>query len=406
MGREEGRYPLQPALEACPNPMDETAAHQILNSPPTVYEFEMERAHDEHEPLAIGERDTLHWALNELAIHVFEVMLKELGVSETLALLRPRVRYSGRVLARNFAARFNLESGSLEAIAFAPFCARCLIWGGKGKLTFYERGAINEFVACPMSQGPPEICIALSHYVGEGVSEEMNPDFEVVYTHHMTQGDPCCVGVCRRKDELGIDAEHLGTKLRVVESLDIGEKEMDALSFNEEVHMLNILLESFLESISADRVSQLLSPAFKALGVEAGRRAKSVLKESNLATTPDSILMTWGEMLGQAYEVKDVKQGGLETSLSGCICCHSPMTVCDLMESFLAGMISAVSPGTSLLFVKCKDASHDACRIVFQPELNKNESASDPLVTLKMRFVNGEISEEEYRKKRAVLLER
>jgi len=365
----------------------------------------MEKGSEAPQPLAISERDPLHWALNELSIRVVDAMLKELGVSETLSIVRPRIRYSGRAMARNFASRFNLDSGGLEAIAFAPFCARCLTWGGKGRLTFYERGAINEFVACPMSHGPPEICIMLSHYVGEGASEEINPDFEMVYTHHMTQGDPSCTGVCRRKGELGIDAEHLGKRLKVVDGLDIDEQERDALSFNIEAHLLNVFLECFLSAASADRVSQLLRPTFRSLGEETGRRLKAVEKDGTSAI-PRSMLLTWGEMLGHEHDVKEIRESALELAVPGCVYCRSPELVCELMESFHAGIYSIMYPDASLRYTKCKEVTCDACKIVCQPRHSKDEGAIDPLVALKMRFVRGEISEEEYRRKREILLER
>lgn len=363
----------------------------------------MERTGDERAPLPIGERDTVHWALNELAIKVVEAMLKELGVSKALELVRPRCRYSGRVMARNFASRFGLDCKGLEAIAFAPFCARCLTWGGKGRLTFYERGAINEFVTCPASHGPPEFCIMISHYVGEGICEEINPDFECLYTHHMTQGDPSCIGVCKRKDEPGIDSNSLGMKLREIESLEIDTRERDALSFNVEVHCVNIFLECFLSIISADRMSQLLGPTFKALGEEAGRKLMAET-EVDSATVPNSILLTIGEMLGQECKVEEARKGEWELSVIGCIHCHSHLTVCELMESFLASMISTVCPGASIRFIRCKDASHEACRMILQRKRSKDEHV-DPVVTLKMRFAKGEISEEDYRRIRSILLE-
>jgi hypothetical protein len=367
---------------------------------------EMERQRSIHRPLDISERDPLHRALNELLVQVVQAMLNELGVSETLELMRPRMRYAGRVMARNFTSRLGLDGEGLEAIAFAPFCARCLIWGGEGRLTFYERGAINEFNACPVSHGPPEICIMMSHYCGEGICEEIDPNYEIVYTQHLTLGDASCVGVCKRRDQPGIEAGALGEVHRVVEELDIDEKEGDALSWNVESHALNIFLEAFLSTVSAERISQLLSSTFKSNGVEAGARLRALEREGGSAPSSLSILLTWGEMLGQAHEVKEVGEVGREITLSGCVFCHSPMVICELMESFVSGTISALDQDATVRYVKCKDASHEACRIVFQTGLNKDEGTSDPLVALKMRFVKGEVSEEEYRRKRAVLLER
>lgn len=357
-------------------------------------------------PFAISDRGPLHWALNELTIRVVEAMLKELGVSETLEVVRPRIHYSGRAMAKNFGSRFNLELGSLEAIAFPPFCARCLVWGGKGRMTFYERGITNEFFTCPMSHGPPEICLMTSHFVGEGVCEEINPDLEMIYTHHMTQGDPCCVGVCKRKNEPGINIEDLGRKLKIIEDLEMDEGERDALSFNIETHLPIIFLEAFLSIVNADKVSNLLKPSFMAIGEEAGKRMKISGGNGESLKLSTSSLLTWGEIMGQSYEVKEVRDEGYELTVTRCLYCHSPSTVCELMESFLTGVLSVLNPGASVRFKKCKDVSLETCKIIFQPKLFRPTSENDPLLALKMLFVKGEISEDEYRRKREVLLEK
>ena len=125
------------------------------------------------EPLAINQRDPIHWAFNEITVNVVRTMLENIGVSETLELVHPGMRYSGRAMARNFTHRFGITEG-LEAIALAPFCGICLAWRGKAKMSIYERGVALEYFSCPVSHGPPEICILLSHYCGEGACEEID----------------------------------------------------------------------------------------------------------------------------------------------------------------------------------------------------------------------------------------
>ncbi len=139
---------------------------------------------------------------NELSVRILNVMMDELGVAEAISSLKPRMIYSGRALARNLASRFNL-TGDMEMIASVPFCVRTLTWGGRGKstLTYYERGAVIQIATCPVSHGRPEMCIVYSHYVGEGACDEINPNYELIYTHHLIQGDPSCIGICRRKGE-------------------------------------------------------------------------------------------------------------------------------------------------------------------------------------------------------------
>ena len=364
----------------------------------------MESTIDEYLPLAISDREPIHWAFRELAIPIVNALLKEIGVTETLELIRPRARYSGRAMARNFATQLGLESGSIEAIIFTLFCGRCLT-GGKGKITLYEHGAVVEIIVCPWIHGPPKICIMTSHYISEGACEEINPEFEVLFTHHLTQGDASCIGICKRKGDPNLDPGKLGAELKVIDHLDIDEKEREAVSVNLDVHLLNNFLEGFLTAAPADKVLQLLDSTFKDMGNEAGRRLSSRLNETDSSIGIGSILSTWGEMLGNGHEVKEIDEGGSELTVPSCILCHSPLPVCKLMESFLAGMISALDEKANVRFIKCSP-SQIGCKIIVRPQSSKHETASAPLVTLKMRFAKGELSEDEYRRMRAILLEK
>lgn len=356
--------------------------------------------------LSIDERDPIHWGLNGLIIRTVEIMLKELGVSETLSILKPRAKYSGRAMARNFTARFLSNPVSMEAITYAPFCGRCIVWGGKGSLTFYERGAVLEYTACPWAHGPPEMCIIVSHNVAEGACEEVDPNYEIVYTHHMTQGDPSCIGICRRKGEMGLDANTLGKKIRSIEDLDMDEKERDALSFNLEVHMLALLMENFISASSPERVSDLLRPEFKEWGWEVGHKLMDMKDEAGRALIPSSIMFTFGEMVGHKFEVKDAEGSGGVLVISGCVYSHSPNVVCELLELFLASMIVIIDPKASVRYTKCHENMNGTCNLVLLQEMKKEEMIREPLALLKIRFAKGEVTEEEYLRKRDILLER
>jgi len=291
----------------------------------------------------------------------------------------------------------------LEAIALAPFCGICLAWRGKAKMSIYERGVALEYFSCPVSHGPPEICILLSHYCGEGACEEIDPGCEIVYSKHMTQGDPFCLGICKRKDEPGAEPDQLGKLLRVVDDLEVDEKERDALSINFETWGLKIFLESFLQGDHQKSAHRLLVPIFESVGKEAGRR---ILKEGPESLERSiSTLLTWGEMLGQNFDISGDKKDGYKLMVKGCLYYDSAPNICDLMETFLAGMISTSSPQATIRFEKCKKDC-DCCEIVLRSQPMTSDMENDPLKALKMRFVKDEISEEEYLRKRAILLEK
>ena len=154
----------------------------------------------------------------------------------------------------------------------------------------------------------------------------------------------------------------------------------------------------------ADKVLQLLDSNFKNTGIESGRRLSSRIDETGSSIGIGSILSTWGEMLGNGHEVKEIDEGGLELTVPRCILCHSPLPICKLMESFLAGIISAQDEKANIRFIKCSP-SQAGCKVIVRSQSSKHEPASDPLVTLKMRFAKGELSEDEYRRMRAILLE-
>lgn len=88
--------------------------------------------------------------------------------------------------------------------------------------------------------------------------------------------------------------------------------------------------------------------------------------------------------------------------MSGCVYGHSPCA-CNLVESFLAGMASVAFPEEPLRHEMGQEPQ--GCRLVIGPDPDEGR-ARDPMTALKMRFARGEITEEEFRRRKRVLLER
>lgn len=345
----------------------------------------------------------MHWAFNELIIQVVLVMLRELGVPGTLEAVRPRMHYSGKATARNFSARFGVQD-TLEAIAYAPFCGRSLTWGGKGRLTLYERGATLEFMECPLRNGPPELCVITSHFLAAGICEEIDPDYEITYTQHMTQGDPRCYGICKKKNETGDDVGGLGERLRTLEDLDMGEEERDALSVNIEMSLLKMFVEGLFSNIPEERALQFLRPLFAEVGKQTGQMI-SMDRSEEMVELSILTALTWADMIGRDADLTEIENDAYELRLRGCLCCDSAPGVCVLMESFLAGIMSALDTRISAQFLRSTDDQDSHCRVLLTVHRPSHGNNNDPLLTLKMRLAKGEISEEEYLRKRTIILE-
>ena len=98
----------------------------------------------------------------------------------------------------------------------------------------------------------------------------------------------------------------------------------------------------------------------------------------------------------------------IEREISECPFSGSPVEVCAQYEAFLNGLIGEIEPNCELMYDRMIDWGDRTCHWVIRKKLGlAREKTEDDgaLKALKLRFAKGEITPEQYRQFRDILLE-
>ena len=62
-----------------------------------------------------------------------------------------------------------------------------------------EKAGVETVLKCPFSQESSDWCVYISHLYSEAICNLVNPEYECVFTHHLSNGDPYCRVIFKKK---------------------------------------------------------------------------------------------------------------------------------------------------------------------------------------------------------------
>ena len=278
--------------------------------------------------------------------------------------------------------------------------------------------AIVELYACPgvPAGGPAEMCIAVSHYLAMGMCEAVNPDYEFVFTHHLLNGDNCCRYVVKKKS----DKFSLGNPGRLEKTipLELPPSELDMWVEFEEAGQLGLATYACLELIGSQRILEITAPAHRNTGLRAGAMIKKEAGgRSDLSTLRDGVDLLCRSVHETTSSAK-ITDSGIEKEIDCPFKSYFPANLnsvpipemCMQLEEVLKGICESINPDYEFAFDRMMSKGDATCHWVVKKKAEpsnqkpKEEALShDPFKRLTNRFVDGEITEEEYEKKLAIL---
>ena len=170
--------------------------------------------------------------LFEIAVNILRSLLSEVGTNRTLAAIRGYTKVWGINAANMAKQRYGLKGSELEDVALPYYLYHCASSFGHIKpMEIRDGNAVVELYACPSKQipnCPPELCIALSHYISEGICQATNPEYEVIFTHHIANHDDCCRYVVKKKSR-NVDLNNPGPLQKTI-PLHLSQEETNMLA--------------------------------------------------------------------------------------------------------------------------------------------------------------------------------
>lgn len=374
-----------------------------------------------------SERDTLYTNVHnitifECAVNMFRALMDDVGPNRALEAIRPYNNFGGKFVAGMAEQRFGLQGNDAEAVAMPYYWFHCgASYGHCKPMEIREGKAIVEVNACPTTvvYAPPEICVAISHYIAEGICEAINPAYEFVFTHHLANRDDCCRYVVKKKsDKFSLDNPG---RLEKTIPLDLSQEEMHVLMETVAVSQLTNFTFGSVDLIGSQRTMELVTPLQRNTGLRLGSKSRGDAGgKSDLLALRDRLDFVCSPF-NQSASSALITDSGIEKEITDCPFKQYFPTqqygipipeICTQFEEVLKGVCEAMKPDYEFAYDRMMSKGDKTCHWVVRKKAEPSKEKSkegvpsdDPMKILKMRFAKGEISEEEYRRQKAVLLE-
>ncbi len=368
----------------------------------------MKDSSEDHDAL----RDFMDKAFAALTIQGFKALVDESGVTDAIAAVKPYKNRNAYILLCMVKKRLQLKGPGIETLT-TPLCLAQVGIGGVENvhLEIKEKGAVCFVDKCEYQDAIPEFCVVVSHYFTDLVCEALNPDYECIWTHHLTNGDPYDRYVYRKKSGTYTDIDDLGKTIKAVPKFEVSKEEERELRDYVLNNVLDAVVEGFVDLHGSEKTLEVLGPLAKRIGLEGGKQlAKRNPGMKNDAATIGHLIDMFGQAIMQRGSAEYLSRDELRKEVTDCPLQTFTYEMCKLIESLLQGVVQALNPNLELAYDSMMTKGDETCRWHVgskgaKPIIVEEEEAkvADPLALLKMRLAKGEIGKEEFEEIRALI---
>lgn len=262
--------------------------------------------------------------------------------------------------------------------------------------------------SCPLSKASFAVCAGHLQVSVPRLCQLLAPGHEAISRRFLTKGDDCCEILIKSETADPDDLWRAPVLASILPPpLSAEEKLLWSHSYFSAMWIMHV--KAMMEALGSEQTLQLLRPAIRRTGIEMAPRIKKELNivedepgsvANALSSLFDAFLMS-GALIDS--NAKDIRRRTTSCPMSG-----EPIEVCALFQSFFDGLVSTLSTNMRLEYTERMGEGREDCQwsLHFKREEPKREidgSTPDPYAALSLRYVNGEISDEEYERKMAML---
>ena len=294
--------------------------------------------------------------------------------------------------------RFGTFPSDLEAVAIPLYWGHCGSSGGNIKPMEIRNGtAVVELGYCSFAIDgtPPEMCVAGSHYLAEGISEAVNPAYEFVFTHYLTNDDGFCRYVVKRKSSK-INLNDPGILERRV-SIKLSQEEAEFLALNLAFMELNYMTAGSVKVIGSDRVNELVAPFSRQTGIDLGKKLNDGNENNkNLPNAKDKLDLL-NSMFNQVGPPANISESGIDKEVLNCPFKYGSPEICKQIEGLFIGVCHSINPDYEFAYDRMMTKGDQSCHWTVKNKTNAIQtkdgiSSNDPARMLAMRFAKGGMS--------------
>ncbi|HTY46794.1 MAG TPA: SHOCT domain-containing protein [Methanomassiliicoccales archaeon] len=355
------------------------------------------------------ERELAIGLLKEWWITATQALVDELGTHEALRLMYPGFKNHGRAGYHIAAKLMSLPEGDFRSIAVAECWAKFAMAGVPIHGTVKGGKASWSAKGCETLGTCKEACQCFCQIAGEGLSFECHPDARYSLVRSLSFGDDVC------EAEVVLEGDHADVDSSVTEvsSGELGMSPEDLAFWRKAVLGENwaIVTRATIEGVGGQRTVEILRPYMKQSGLSLGIRMKQMTSvQGNEADAIPALIESIRKSFGivEPHDTADMTENdGTDCPFSG-----APTEICCQIEAFLNGVCEAIDPSSEFAYDSMVTKGGKTCRWTIKKKRSLVPSKEPPLEdddalkALRLRFAKGEITLEQYRQHRDILLEK
>jgi predicted hydrocarbon binding protein len=351
-------------------------------------------------------------AMADLAKQGFQALVDAFGVPDAIAAVKPYKNRNAYVLMCMVKKKMGLKGPGIETL-ITPMCMAQVGIGGVDRVhsEIRERGAVCFVDKCPYQDAIPEFCVVVSHYTTDLICEALNPEYECVWTHHLSDGDPYCRYVYRKKAEHHSSIDDLGRTIKTIPRFEVPKEDERALKDYVLFNVLDAVVEGHIDLQGSEKALNALIPLAKKIGSDTGARlAKENPRMKNDAATIGHLIDLFGQAIMQRGSSEILSKAELRKEITDCPFQTFPYEMCKTMEAMLRGVVRSLNPDLAFEYQSMMTKGDQTCRWHVRDKNAKTTivhderaEAANPLAMLKMRLAKGDISKDEYEEIRALI---
>jgi hypothetical protein len=353
--------------------------------------------------------ETKHLGYNTLVSLMsgsIQALIDAVGYEEAFRHLEPHIQLNARFIIARFPEEIGIHISDCESVA--KLILYCISLSGRGDPSF-EVGPESATLfqqRCRNNGQFPNMCEWWCRREWEHIIEEGCPSMVLRQIASKDRGDDICIWKIERRNPGGGTDEQVPVPNPVfsMERLDFWANAGPSEYWNNSSQVT-------LELIGEERGGRLLCKYSRMQGVAFGEYCLSTLN----AKRGMDLLIKSVDLGDKIWEVKSEwskkAPNRLEREVRECPFSGATISPCDQVEAYWKGVCSVVAPNWETSYERRMTQGAERCKLVFSQIKGEgldvgSEEPADPLAALKLRFVKGEISKDEYREMRDVLLEK
>jgi predicted hydrocarbon binding protein len=352
----------------------------------------------------VSATDLMIKSLIKLNITAFDELINLSGKAETLAAVKNYRIQSGPVIVNEAKKVLPVVGNGPDALLLSyAFASMTTTPSENVTGEVKERGAVGVNQDCCFKNASPEYCTFLSHFSSQGVADYLNPNYECIFTHKETNGDPYCRYVFKKKSDPFSVVNDLGRTVMVLPKFEVPKEKAQAGSLWALAVFLDNISRAFVDLHGVNKTREVLCANANKIGRELGKG----LREQRPELIDDleamgKFVQSMQNGLGQKDNLVIVSENEVTNEITDCSQQIWSAELCKQYESFFDGLVNAFNPNFELKYQRMMTLGEKTCFWTLK-RLAPTKKTDDPAKILRVRLAKGEISKEEYKELKALL---